>query len=638
MVLTRKNLDWWCERGILFLVLGLVAFAATAFGAVDEWAFLVVEAGAATVFVLWAVRFWLSRRPKILWPPICWAVVAFMALAVARYFTADIEYVARQETIQVLLYGFLFFVVLNNLRSQDETEFSTLALLAIATFIAGYAAAQLAHHSNHVWNQLSPYPGRASGTFISPNNLAGFLELLLPLAVAFLLVGKVSIVTRILLGYAILGMGVGLVATFSRAGWISAASGLVLLLGILLGHRNHRLKAVILLLALVAVGGFFVPKYLAHTPGYMRRVAKVDADGPGVLSVDSRLDMWRVAAQMWRDNFWFGVGPAHYDYRFREYRPESIQLRPDRAHNDYLNLLADWGVAGGAVVLVGMGVFIFGLFQTWPHVRRQENDFGSGQSNRFAFFLGAVGGLAALAVHSLMDFNLHIPANALVGVTLLALVSSNLRFATEQYWVRSGWTLQIVATVLLGGAVIVLATDVWRRWPETFWLARASTTPNFSNERIMALKKAFAAEPKNFATAYAIGECYRTQSLDGAANYDSLAQSALGWYATCIRLNPHDGYNFLRSGMCLDWLGRHEDAEKFFRKAEQLDPNSHYLIAHIGWHYVEAGDYAAARQWFGRAIKLGIGGEEIAENYLKISEERLFERASGKLMLPDSDY
>lgn len=637
MVFTRKNLDWWCVRAILWLVLGLIAFAAAAFGAVDEWAMLVVEGGAAAVFILWAVRLWLNRRPKILWPPLAWAVVVFMALAVVRYFTAEIEYVARQEVIQVLLFGFLFLAVMNNLRGQNETEFAVLALLVVATLIAGYAAAQLAHHSNHVWNQVSPYPGRASGTFISPNNLAGFLELLLPLAVAFLLVGKVNIVTRILLGYATLALGLGLAATFSRGGWLAAATGLVLLLGILLGHRNHRLKAVILLFALLAGGGFFVSKYLAQTPGYMRRVAEPKAEGPGVLqldSSDSRIEMWRAAAQMWRNHFWFGVGPAHYDYRFREYRPETLQQRPDRAHNDYLNLLADWGAAGGLVVFAGMGVFIWCLFKTWPHVRRQENDFGSGQSNRFAFFLGAVGGLGALAVHSLMDFNLHIPANALVAATLLALVSSNLRFATEQYWVRLGWPLRGAATVCLGGVALVLATDISRRALETCWLARAVATDNFSDARIAALKNAFAAEPKNFQTAYDLGECYRTQSLNGGANYAALAQAALGWYATGIRLNPHDGYNFLRRGMCLDWLGRHAEAEPFFREAERRDPNGHYLVANIGCHYVETGDYAAARQWFQRALRLGNYSEPIAENYLAICEAKLLEQASEKRLLP----
>ena len=83
-----------------------------------------------------------------------------------------------------------------------------------------------------------------------------------------------------------------------------------------------------------------------------------------------------------------------------------------------------------------MAIFAAGLLQTRKHVRRVEKDFSSGKSNRLAFFLGASAGLLALALHSVVDFNLHIPANAILGVTLLALLSSNLRFATERFWLN----------------------------------------------------------------------------------------------------------------------------------------------------------------------------------------------------------
>ena len=119
---------------------------------------------------------------------------------------------------------------------------------------------------------------------------------------------------------------------------------------------------------------------------------------------------------------------------------------PTASHNDYLNLLADWGTVGGVIVLAGMVVFGAGLAKTWKYVRPPENDFGRGLSNRFAFFLGASAGLLALAVHSVVDFNLHIPANAIVGVTLLALLSSNLRFATERYWLAAGLPVKTLAT------------------------------------------------------------------------------------------------------------------------------------------------------------------------------------------------
>ena len=635
MVLTRKNLDWWCERGILFLILAMLVFAPLAFGAVEPWAYLIVEGLAAGVFILWGVRLWLgaNRRPKILWPPLLWAVLAFTAYALVRYFTADIEYIARLEVIQVLMFAGLFFVVVNTLRGQEETEAVAWTLMAVATVIAGYAVAQYLGHTDKVWNLHSGNVNRAGGTYISGNHLAGLLEMVLPLALAFLLAGKLTIVPRILVGYAVLGMLAGLVVTFSRAGWVATAAGIFLVLGVLIRHKNHRLWAGVLLALMLIGGAVFVTQVLSKTHGFMQRVKQTDAAGPGLYDWSSRLKMWTAAERMWADHFWLGVGPAHYDYRFREYRPPDLQSRPDRVHNDYLNLLADWGAVGGVIVLAGMGIFVVGLRRTWPHVRREENDFGSGQSNRFAFFLGATGGLAALTVHSLMDFNLHIPANALVAVTLLALLTSNLRFATEDYWVRVFGRERLWLTTAFGVVVAVLLVQEWRQGRETFWLARAEREGDFSPERAAALEKAFAAEPKNFQTAYDIGECFRTAGLEGAKNYQAITRQAEEWYAKSAALNPHDAYSLLRTGMCRDWLGDHAAAEKFLSAAELRDPNGYYLVGNLGWHYAQTGDYAAARQCFDRSLRL-YSDNPTAQNYLIICEQKLTEKAAGKFVLP----
>jgi O-antigen ligase len=630
MQLTRKKVDWWCERGMVWLVLGMLVFAPLAFGAVDAWAWLGLQAAGGVIFTLWAARLWLSRRIKIFWPPLAWVAAAFGIYAVSRYFTADIEYVARLELLQVLFFIFIFFCVVTNLRGQEETEAVSGVLIGVGTFAACYAVLQMLTHSARVWNQISPGGGeRGSGTYISPNHLADLLGMLLPLALAFLLVGRMRVLTRIVVGYAVVAMAAGLAVTFSRGGWVAAACGILVVPGILLFHANHRMRALVLLAAMLLGGTFFVHSYLSHTDAYTHRVHNPDRTAPSVIDTSSRAEMWQAAVQMWRDHFWFGVGPAHYDYRFREYRPVAFEQRPGRAHNDYLNLLADWGAVGGLIVFAGGILFLFQLRQTWPHVRRQENAFGSGQSNRFAFFLGGMAGLMSLAVHSLVDFSLHIPANALVAVVLLALLTSNLRFATDQHWVRPRNALKIFATVLLVGVTVYFAAQEWRLAREARWLAVAERHPLFSTPRATALGNAFVCEPKNFSTSYEIGECFRMQSFDGGNDYGALATNAMLWYAAAMKLNPHDGYNFLRTGMCLDWLGATNQSEAMFFAAEARDPNGYYLVANIGWHYIQAGDYATARQWFLRSLKL-YGNNPIATSYLRICDAWLAKQAAGK--------
>src|SRR5512137_2973348 len=118
--MNREALDRWCERGILGLVLAILVLGPLATGAVRPLAFLILQGLTLGVLGLWGARLWLNPRPQLLWPPICWAVVAFVALAVGRYLTADIEYVARQELVHILVYAFLFFAILNNLYRQES--------------------------------------------------------------------------------------------------------------------------------------------------------------------------------------------------------------------------------------------------------------------------------------------------------------------------------------------------------------------------------------------------------------------------------------------------------------------------------------------------------------------------------------
>ena len=111
-------------------------------------------------------------------------------------------------------------------------------------------------------------------------------------------------------------------------------------------------------------------------------------------------------------------------------------------------------------------------------------------------------------------------------------------------------------------------------------------------------------------------------------------KTAMQWYARGMKLNPHDGYNYLRYGMCLDWLDQADAAGPYYNRADALDPNGYYTEAIIGWHYVQIADYAAARPWLERSLRLHWQGNDAAASYLEIAERKLVENASGQSVLP----
>jgi Flp pilus assembly protein TadD len=68
-------------------------------------------------------------------------------------------------------------------------------------------------------------------------------------------------------------------------------------------------------------------------------------------------------------------------------------------------------------------------------------------------------------------------------------------------------------------------------------------------------------------------------------------------------------------GMCLDWLGRHEEAAGQFEEMIRLDPNGKRAMAMMGWHYFQVEDYAKSRQWIKRARELPHAADPVATSY-----------------------
>ncbi|MCL5097909.1 MAG: O-antigen ligase family protein [Candidatus Omnitrophica bacterium] len=620
----RERLDTWLERGILVLVLAVLVFGPLATGATHPWQFLVIQGLTVGVTGLWLAQLWLGKEHRWLWPPVCWAVLAFLGYAVVRYWYADIEYVARQELIRVIVYACLFFVVLNHLHHKNSTQIVVLTLVFLAMAISLYAIYQWTTNSKYIWTMVKPdqYFKRASGTYICPNHLAGFLEMVLPLGLAYLFLGRMGHVTKVLLGYASLMIAAGIAVTISRGGWAATGLSLIVFFGILVRYRRFRIPALIFLVVLGTAGSIF----MSQARQSQKRFNELLTTGP---TENSRYRLWKPAIEIWKENIWTGAGPAHFDYRFRQYRPVDVQARPERVHNDYLNTLTDWGLIGAGLVAAALVLVYWGVFKSWKYVRHRGNDLGTRQSNKAALVLGGGVGLLAILLHSFVDFNMHIPANAILAITIMALLSNHLRFASDRYWVAGGWIKRSLATLCGLAAIVYLAHEGYFRARERYWLERASQEPVYSRARLDDLLKAFTMEPNNSSNAYEIGEFARVCSWDGGEGYLLLADMARQWFNRAIQLNKYDAYSYLRCGMCLDWMGRQAEADTYFARANQLDPNGYYMVALQGWHLMQKGDYPAANLWFDRSLRLKSTDNPMARSYMQIIRRRLAEGAGA---------
>lgn len=617
----RDQVDEYCERAITGLVLALIAVAALFFGGVRGSEFAVVAGMAGAALMLWLARFWLNPGHRFLLHPVVWPMLGFVGYAAWRAAGAEVPYVAFQELLLIAVAAIVFFIALHNLHGQDTTQWVVHLLAAFGCLIAGYAIIQLAGQSQKVLWLVQPpnYFKRAGGTFVNPNHLAAFLGLLLPLSLAQVLVGRGKPVVKVLHGYAALVMLGGVAVTMSRGGWLAVGAGLLGLLGWVAWRRRELRLPVIVLAALLAVGGGIFLTKSRKAADRIENVARNDTPDAG----QGRQWIWKPALAMWADHRALGVGPAHFDVRFPEYRPPEIQTNPGWVHNEYLNLLVDYGLAGTLLAGAALGVFIWGLARSVKYVERGASDLGSRGSNRTAFFLGGIVGLATLAVHCLVDFNLHIPAIALVAAVVAGLLASNIRFATERFWLTPRVAGQLVITLLGAAALAWLLPFASRTGREGLALNRAARATAITPELLTDLQRAAQLAPGNPRTAFELGENLRRLSLEGGHDWHTLAESARDWLDQSLKLNPHDARVRLSLAQTLNWLGDRTRAEEEFAETLRRGPNDVTIANAVAWFYLTHGKPTEAKALLQKSLEWQPWSSWTARDYLQKAEQQL---------------
>jgi O-antigen ligase len=135
------------------------------------------------------------------------------------------------------------------------------------------------------------------------------------------------------------------------------------------------------------------------------------SDGPA----NGRLSLSRDAWQIFVHHPWAGTGLGTFETAYPRYASFYDGLRLDHAHNDYFELLANTGLIGGVFGLAFVALlFWFG----YVNLRSAQNPEGR------AFYGSALAACAGILLHSFVDFNLHLPSNALLFLICAGLATS----------------------------------------------------------------------------------------------------------------------------------------------------------------------------------------------------------------------
>lgn len=256
------------------------------------------------------------------------------------------------------------------------------------------------------------------GTYANHNHFAGFLEMSFPFAVmyAMVLLHRPHSRFRSSIRPVLMACGVwtlagiiftGIVYSFSRMGFISTLFSLLVMGVIAFGtgqlnsvtaSRTRQFISIGAVTSLILASFTFIPP-----DKLIQRFANfVSADG---LTDDGRSGLWIETLPLIKAYPVFGCGLGGYETAFSRFKKSGVLVTDDFVHNDYIQLLAELGLLGFAIGVV--------LAFSVTRIALQRAVKSTEPEARY-FAVACLGSLSAIALHSLADFNLYIPANAML--------------------------------------------------------------------------------------------------------------------------------------------------------------------------------------------------------------------------------
>jgi len=449
------------DKGIFFGFLALLYWLPLPFGSNRGFAIMIMVFSVCFLTLLWLYLFWHDRVhiPSVLkksWPiqiPLCLYLaygllqllalppswVAFLSPSAFTHWNSlhilqldnspTYLSVSPDDTIWFLLksvaYVLFFNLTMLLVRSQSRIRLLLLTLVISGSIQALYGSLMVLSGMEYsFFAKKIDYLGSATGTFINRNHLAGYLEMCLAAGIGLLIMSLenhqshnwrqrfthllgllLSPKVRVRIALAI--MVIGLVITHSRMGNSAFFLSLIIIgiLWLLLSGQRLSKPVLLLLVSLLIVDIFIVGNWFGVNK-VIERIENTRA------SSETRVEVARDSLVYAQSYPLTGSGGGTFSVTYPIYRQADIKGFYDHAHNDYLEFLLETGIIGMTLLAIFTAS---SLLAALIAIRRRHST-----AMRATGFASAMG-LTAILIHSLADFNLQIPANAVIFMILLAL-------------------------------------------------------------------------------------------------------------------------------------------------------------------------------------------------------------------------
>jgi O-antigen ligase len=424
----------WANRFAFVLLCATIIFTTVAYGTVHQPVLAIFYVLIASMMVLWSidglktgtVRF----NPSLIQIPLLAAAVYAAIQAIPFGQTADglsgiprtisLDPFATQMSAVHFFALFIFFAASLVFIDSATRIRKLVGVIAIFGFIyAFFAILQSVLSPGKIYGIYEVRFAVPFGSFVNRHNFAAYMEMTMSVPLGLLFAGAITKDKRLLYLTAIALMGVALLLSGSRGGFVAMVAEVILLVMLTTGASSRKALILKVGFAGVLIAAIIVGSILIGGESSLTRIAETATSKD--ITTD-RGHIWSVTMDVITHNMPLGAGFGALGVAYTPYDSYSGLERVEQAHNDYLQVAADAGIVG---IVIGL-LFLFWLFRLGLNASKTENTYRRGVA------IGALAGCFAILVHSIFDFVLHTTAISVLFITLMSLiVAAQNRYADD---------------------------------------------------------------------------------------------------------------------------------------------------------------------------------------------------------------
>jgi O-antigen ligase len=414
----------------IFLAL-IVIFSVLLFGSIEAWAFGMVGIVVVIYFNLWIRRHEIKIPEPFLQRMFYIGIFGFLIYCLLQTVPLPSEllkklspsthallsslsvenphsgisfypFASMNEISKLVVYIMIFFISLSITKRREDIRRVLITIVIFACILSLFAIIQKATWNGKIyWFRELSHGGTPFGPFVNRNHFAGFVGMVIPVGLGLAL-DMEKVEKKLLLIFLSLVSTLGLFYSLSRGGIMSflLSTGAFISLSAIKGIRKRSTVYIVIFFSLLIL----YLLYLGMSP-IIERFAR------GGLTDEERLKIWLATGKAISDFPFFGIGLGTFRYIIPMYYPDTLQNDIYYAHNDYLQVLLETGIIGVIFIFISFSAIVVMVIKSL-FMRRGPN----------YIYMGLIASVVYITVHSVFDFNLHMPSNAIIFSLLFGIL------------------------------------------------------------------------------------------------------------------------------------------------------------------------------------------------------------------------